>query len=262
MLKNNKTKPKEIFMKKIISKIISIGLAVVMLCGIIVFSGCDGCNSSTLQEYKATAVTALERYAEGKGQSNYTHENWLVLQSHVTTGRDNINAAETKPAVRTARDNAKAAVRAVEREGANMNEIEFTEGVFSGYFDETNFDGTDRISAIIRSHGELVSFFEEYEVIWFSSTPIWKNYGYEFFEDHALMLFFLQTSGVLGSQISYAVDSLQLANSTLTLYIQSNTYSEVISNVTTIVPFVIEVSNNNIQNIIDFSAFFIAGQQP
>jgi hypothetical protein len=105
-----------------VKKIIGLGLALVVLFSLVALSACDiGGSNPTLEEYQATAVTALETYAEGKGQANYTEANWTLLQSHVEAGRIAINEAETKRAVRTARDAAKQQIGTVPRESSAMN---------------------------------------------------------------------------------------------------------------------------------------------
>ncbi|MCL2861710.1 MAG: hypothetical protein FWE22_04800 [Firmicutes bacterium] len=100
-------------------KILGIAVAIVMLFAVAGLAACE-LDNPTLAEYQATARVDLTNYANSRGQTNFTIENWAVIQGHVTTGKAAIDAAETKPAVRTARDNAKAAVRAVEREN-NVN---------------------------------------------------------------------------------------------------------------------------------------------
>ncbi|MCL2847656.1 MAG: hypothetical protein FWE13_02775 [Firmicutes bacterium] len=104
-------------------KILGIAVAIVMLLAVVGLAACE-LNNPSLAEYRATAITVLEDYATSKGVANYTPENWLVLQGHVEIGRTNINAAGSKPAVRIARDTAKAAVRAVEsKDDTEMAEI-------------------------------------------------------------------------------------------------------------------------------------------
>ena len=140
--------------------------------------------------------------------------------------------------------------------------IAFEERAFAGDFCLTNFNGTDRICALIRSSSELTSFFNSRMVTW-DSAPIWESYNNAFFEDNALMLFFFYSrSGMLGSQISFAVDSVEVKNNVLTLNILSNTYSHMISDIILTIPFMVEISNENIQGITGFSVNFIAGQQP
>jgi len=100
-------------------KILGIAIAIVMLFAVAGLAACE-LNNLTLAEYQATARVDLTNYANSRGQTNFTTENWAVIQGHVTTGKAAIDAAETKPAVRTARDNAKAAVGAVPREVNEM----------------------------------------------------------------------------------------------------------------------------------------------
>jgi len=103
--------------------VIGIAVAIVMLFAVVGLAGCE-LNTPTLAEYQATAIAALEDYAASKGQSNYTPENWLVLQGHVAAGIEAINDTTNKADVCTARDEAKAAVRAVPKNGGSSVDIE------------------------------------------------------------------------------------------------------------------------------------------
>jgi len=143
--------------------------------------------------------------------------------------------------------------------GANNPEgtLAFESRTFTGQFCGTNFTEIDRISAIIRSSSEFDFFFNLHEVAW-DSAPM--SYDNTFFENNTLILFFFQTSGVLGSQVSFSVDSVEVNNNIVTLNILSNVYSNIISDVELIVPFVVEISNENIQGITEFSVNFITGQ--
>ena len=40
-----------------------------------------------LEEYKASANTTIETYAQEKGQDNYTVENWAIIERLVTEGK-------------------------------------------------------------------------------------------------------------------------------------------------------------------------------
>jgi len=117
-MNNNITKQRK-FSKKLAKKILGIAVAIVMLFAVAGLAACE-LNNPTLAEYQATARADLANYANSRGQANFTTENWAVIQGHVTTGKEAIDAAETKPAVRTARDDAKAAVRSVPREVNEM----------------------------------------------------------------------------------------------------------------------------------------------
>jgi len=94
-------------------KILGIAVAMVML---FAAAGLAACNP-TLAEYQTTARVDLTNYAQSRGQTNFTTDNWAVIQGHVTTGKAAIDAAETKPAVRIARDEAKANIGAVPQNG-------------------------------------------------------------------------------------------------------------------------------------------------
>ena len=82
-------------------KILGIAVAAVMLLAVAGLAACE-LNNPTLAEYRATARVDLTNYANSRGQINFTTENWAVIQGHVTTGKAAIDAAGTKPAVRTA----------------------------------------------------------------------------------------------------------------------------------------------------------------
>ena len=134
--------------------LITVGIAITMLFAVVGLSACEIGGNPTIEEYQATAITVLETYADGKGQSNYTEANWALLQSHVESGRTAINEAETKPTVRTARDNAKADIRAVSRE----NDISLT-GVFTAYRDaELPVSGKVQMTAVILGNQISISF--------------------------------------------------------------------------------------------------------
>ena len=69
--------------------------------------------ATELGEYKATRKAALETYANGKGEANYTADNWTAIQSAVTAGKSAIDAAANEAAVDAAYDAAKANIDAV-----------------------------------------------------------------------------------------------------------------------------------------------------
>ena len=95
-------------------RIFSTMIAIVMLFAVAGLAACE-LNNPTLAEYQAAARVDLTNYAESRGQTNFTTENWTVIQGHVTTGKAAIDEAIKKAGVRTARDTAKAAVGAVPR---------------------------------------------------------------------------------------------------------------------------------------------------
>ena len=93
-----------------LKKLVVWGIALVMLFSL---TGLSACDNIELAQYKATAMTDLTDYAAAKGESNYSEENWAVIQQIVADGKETIDAAATKPAVNTARDKAKADIDAV-----------------------------------------------------------------------------------------------------------------------------------------------------
>ena len=69
--------------------------------------------ATELDEYKATGKAALETYANGKGEANYTADNWTAIQSAVTAGKSAIDAAANEAAVDAAYNAAVANIDAV-----------------------------------------------------------------------------------------------------------------------------------------------------
>jgi|GEM_PF-2435703 len=146
------------------------------------------------------------------------------------------------------------------RENSSVS-IEFNTSAFGGYFVNIHYFDNKGIATIIRSVSELVSFFDSYEIYWITN-PIWEHYDNVFFESYALMLFFFRTTGVLGSQFSLYVESVEFNNNALTLHILSNSYTDMRTDNSIIVPFVVEVYNKDIQDIATFGVNFRLGQQP
>ena len=66
-----------------------------------------GSTVYTFDEYKADKRAALEAYGAGKGQDNYTAENWTAIQDAVTAGQNAIDNAADKTAVDAAFEAAK-----------------------------------------------------------------------------------------------------------------------------------------------------------
>ena len=69
--------------------------------------------ADSLEAYKTTQKSALEAYAESKGEANYTAENWTAIQSAVTAGKSAIAAAANETAVDAAYNAAAANIDAV-----------------------------------------------------------------------------------------------------------------------------------------------------
>ena len=69
--------------------------------------------ADSLEAYKTAQKTALEAYGIGKGQDNYTAENWTAIQSAVTAGKEAIAAAANETAVDAAYNAAAANIDAV-----------------------------------------------------------------------------------------------------------------------------------------------------
>jgi len=197
------------------SILIAVGLAITMLFMIIAMVGCETTNKLTLAEYRASAIATLEDYATSKGQSNYTTENWALLQSHVDTGRTNINEAADKAAVRTSRDTAKAEVRAVERSSLSGFEAQ----IYRVFTDrEMHFDNP-RI-ATISDVAELLLWNEE-------SLQYRNNEWQEFFSTNLFVFeadFFSNSQLVLvefwSGDLDYEVLDINYYNATLVLNLE------------------------------------------
>ena len=72
-----------------------------------------GSTVYTFDEYKADKKAALEAYGAGKGQDNYTAENWTAIQDAVTAGQNAIDNAADKTAVDVAFEAAKTEIDSV-----------------------------------------------------------------------------------------------------------------------------------------------------
>jgi len=207
-------------------KILGIAVAIVMLFAVAGLAACE-LDNPTLAEYQATARVDLTNYANSRGQTNFTIENWAVIQGHVTTGKAAIDAAETKPAVRTARDNAKAAVRAVEREN-NVNnytrhpnsvdtiDATLENAIRKGFSEEPQiwyifrYYGTfDGASAVMMGSTEnFPGDWELYETVagitfWYIATPsiiVWyENNFYSLTEAHAQYILTLENLQIIAN---------------------------------------------------------------
>jgi len=161
------------YMKK---KILAIVIALVMLFTAAGLTAC-GLNNLTLAEYQTAARVDLTNYANSRGRTNFTTENWAVIQGHVTTGKAAIDAAGTKPAVRTARDNAKAAVRAVEREN-NVN----------NYTRHPNSVDTINAQLENRIREDFVQVRSEHGEIDFTMQDVWVNGYFGTYNDSSVVM--------------------------------------------------------------------------
>ena len=199
---------KNIMKKSIFRKLMMLGTVFVMLFSFAAFSGCK----DTLEEYKANAIAELQEFVEALDEDDFCKENWERIESYVADGKIAINAAETKPAVANARDEAKKNIGAVPQ--SENNEIVFEERVFGGHF---FWESIGDLSAIIRSHNELTAFFEEYTVVlWQDALSICEQYDVDFFESTALILFFSWQSG---SDVTRYLDAVSVDGKTLILHI-------------------------------------------
>lgn len=100
-----------------IKKIICFGVILVMIFSLM------GCNQGNkLEEYKASANTTIETYAQEKGQDNYTVENWAIIERLVAEGKMAVDAAADKSGVDAAATVAKQAINAVLTKEEEMDE--------------------------------------------------------------------------------------------------------------------------------------------
>jgi len=80
------------------------------------FSACDletMRQQRELEEHRVAAKTALEVYAENRGEENFTPENWAVIQGHVDYGKAAIKASADKGTIDSALAKAKENIGAV-----------------------------------------------------------------------------------------------------------------------------------------------------
>ena len=95
-------------------KLIGLGITIVMLLSVAVFTACE-LPDTGFAEYQAAAVTALTEYVEALDKDDFNAENWARIEGYLEDGIAKINAAENRAAVRYARDAAKDAIGAVEK---------------------------------------------------------------------------------------------------------------------------------------------------
>jgi hypothetical protein len=122
-------------------KIICLGVILAMIFSLM---GCIQGNK--LKEYKASANTTIETYAQEKGQDNYTVENWAIIERLVTEGKAAVEIAKTKDGVAEAVETAKQKINAVQQEGEM--------GLRQGFYI------TDDNSATIRLYGDNMFSFK------------------------------------------------------------------------------------------------------
>lgn len=88
-----------ISMKKMIKKIMILGMAVVMLFSFVALAGCR--SRYDLAEYKVNAIQQLQEFSE-EAKLNLSEFAWPFVQYHIDNGIDAINAAYNRTAVRSA----------------------------------------------------------------------------------------------------------------------------------------------------------------
>ena len=84
-----------------------------------------GSTVYTFDEYKADKRAALEAYGAGKGQDNYTSENWTAIQDAVTAGQNAIDNAADKTAVDAAFEAAKTEIDSVALAKVRLDETNY-----------------------------------------------------------------------------------------------------------------------------------------
>ena len=156
------------------------------------------------------------------------------------------DTAKNSESVDSAYKNAKQAIDTVPK----LLEIEvaFNPGVFSGRF----VSGDRNISAIIRSHDDLVAFFERSSFFWRNNTPIWEHYDNDFFENHALVIYLFIGTGSIGYEVSYHFDGIRINSKTLTFYFIRYGYSDTLSCISHELPFLFEVEKIDIEDATTF----------
>ena len=103
--------------KKASKKLIVLAVAAVMALGVFGLTACV----QSLDDYKASAKVEIQAHADAKLAVNgYSAEGLTAIAQAVTAGKEAVDNAETKPAVRKARDDAKTAINAVEPKEGEM----------------------------------------------------------------------------------------------------------------------------------------------
>ena len=96
-----------------VKKIVCMAVMVIMASSFLACENLPNGQDTGLADYKIAAKAALDVYAQDKGANNYSEENWVVIGELVATGKAAIEAAENKPAVDAAYNDAKTAIDAV-----------------------------------------------------------------------------------------------------------------------------------------------------
>ena len=137
--------------------------------------------ADSLEAYKTTQKAALEAYGAGKGQDNYTAENWTAIQSAVTAGKTAIDAAANETAVDAAYNAAAANIDAVKTiaqqladkkaeviatlntEHAKYDEADYREAEWTRITDAYNTakNGINAVTVITALPGNFVATFTE-----------------------------------------------------------------------------------------------------
>ena len=85
----------------------------------------DEVVDNSFSEYKTAKKAEVEQYALDKGESNYSEENWALIEGYVSAAKTAIDAAEDKAAVDSAVSSAKASIDEVitsaEEDAAALN---------------------------------------------------------------------------------------------------------------------------------------------
>lgn len=91
-------------------------IATIMMLGIFGLMACSG----SLDDYKVEGKAAIDVHFATKTQSDYTTENWALIQTAVTDGKAVVDAATSKSAVDVAVESAKEAINEVRKEGIGV----------------------------------------------------------------------------------------------------------------------------------------------
>lgn len=126
------------------------------------------CNSDNFDAYKTTGKEAIETYAHER-KNNYSEDNWTVVCSIVTAGKQAVDAAESKHAVDTAVSTAKEKVDKVK-----MNDFILTITV-----NKSTVTHGDRItaSAIFKNNsGTTVEIATQRLISWYIADWCFSEY--------------------------------------------------------------------------------------
>ena len=121
-------------------------------------------EAEELAAYKTGKKAELEKYAEGKGQSNYYSDNWTEIQGYVTSGKTAIDGAADKAAVDSALTAAKADIDAVE---TRSSIVTAAKAELSAYVDKNNYYETEQAeveAAVTAGNGAIEAAESKTEV--------------------------------------------------------------------------------------------------